>query len=309
MAWATFSSSVTGRAWGRGVSVADISGGHGQEVAASVPRSGYSVSLGFDENYREMDKRPPTAPIIRVGYPDAPGVVTRRREMAADFHIEPHWHERAQLLYASHGVMRVSTPRRLWLVPPTRALWIPARVVHEIRMGTAVDMRSLYIDASLLPGMPADCAVLEVTPLMRELVVRVSETPPRGGPDHELLSALLLKELSRLPPRGFDLPLPESASLRALCEALLADPSLGPSPDQAAARLGVSARTLYRRFLEETGLSYVRWAQQARLLEAVRRLAEGQPVTTVALDLGYQSPSAFTAMFRRQLGRPPRRWR
>lgn len=205
--------------------------------------------------------------------------------------------------------MRVSTPRRLWLVPPTRALWIPARVVHEIRMGTAVDMRSLYIDASLLPGMPADCAVLEVTPLMRELVVRVSETPPRGGPDHELLSALLLKELSRLPPRGFDLPLPESASLRALCEALLADPSLGPSPDQAAARLGVSARTLYRRFLEETGLSYVRWAQQARLLEAVRRLAEGPPVTTVALDLGYQSPSAFTAMFRRQLGRPPRRWR
>lgn len=278
-------------------------------MPASVPRSGYSVSLGFDENYRNMDKRQPHAPIIEVGYPDAPGVVTRRRELAADFHIEPHWHERAQLLYASHGVMRVSTPRRLWLVPPTRALWIPARVVHEIRMGSPVDMRSLYIDACLVPGMPDDCAVLEVTPLMRELVLRISLTPPSSSTDHELLSTLLVNEMPRLAPRGFDLPLPESAALRALCQALMADLSLAPSPDQAAARLGVSARTLYRRFLDETGLSYIRWAQQARLLEAVRRLAEGQSVTTVALDLGYQSPSAFTAMFRRQLGRPPRQWR
>ncbi|AHV93362.1 bacterial regulatory helix-turn-helix s, AraC family protein [Bordetella holmesii 30539] len=170
-------------------------------------------------------------------------------------------------------------------------------------------MRSLYIDACLVPGMPDDCAVLEVTPLMRELVLRISLTPPSSSTDHELLSTLLVNEMPRLAPRGFDLPLPESAALRALCQALMADLSLAPSPDQAAARLGVSARTLYRRFLDETGLSYIRWAQQARLLEAVRRLAEGQSVTTVALDLGYQSPSAFTAMFRRQLGRPPRQWR
>ncbi|MFJ1302646.1 AraC family transcriptional regulator [Pseudomonadota bacterium AL_CKDN230030165-1A_HGKHYDSX7] len=268
-----------------------------------------------------MDKSP-AAPIVSVTYPDAPGVVTRRRQLAADFHVEPHWHERAQLLYASHGVMRVTTPRRLWIVPPTRALWIPAQVVHEIRMSSAVDMRSLYIDAGLVQTLPADCAVLEVTPLMRELVVRITTTGQcggqHGGPpgkpdtfsaDHELLSALLVAELGRLAPRAFDLPLPQSADLRALCVDLLHDLSLAHAPQQAAARMGVSTRTLYRRFLDETGLSYTRWVQQARLLEAVRRLAEGVPVTTVALDLGYQSPSAFSAMFHRQLGSAPRQWR
>lgn len=261
-----------------------------------------------------MDTQP-IAPIVSVTYPDAPGVVTRRRQLAADFHVEPHWHERAQLLCCSHGVMRVTTPRRLWIVPPTRALWIPAQVVHEIRMTSAVDMRSLYIDAALVQAMPADCAVLEVTPLMRELVVRITTPLAHGDPphvanaDHELLSALLVAELGRLEARAFDLPLPRSADLRALCESLLQDLSLADAPRQAAGRLGVSARTLYRRFLDETGLSYTRWAQQARLLEAVRRLAEGVPVTTVALDLGYQSPSAFSAMFHRQLGSAPRQWR
>ena len=272
-----------------------------------------------------MDKSP-DAPIVSVTYPDAPGVVTRRRQLAADFHVEPHWHERAQLLYASHGVMRVTTPRRLWIVPPTRALWIPAQVVHEIRMSSAVDMRSLYIDAGLVRTLPADCAVLEVTPLMRELVVRITSTGQRDGEhggqhrgppgkpdsfsaDHELLSALLVAELARLAPRAFDLPLPQSADLRTLCVHLLQDLSVAQAPQQAAARLGVSPRTLYRRFLDETGLSYTRWMQQARLLEAVRRLAEGVPVTTVALDLGYQSPSAFSAMFHRQLGSAPRAWR
>jgi len=254
------------------------------------------------------------ATIISVSYPDAPGITTRRRQLAADYDIEPHWHERAQLLYASQGVMRVSTPRRLWIVPPTRALWIPAGTVHAIRMTSTVDMRSLYIDAGLVTTLPEDCAVLEVTPLMRELVVRITEAgvsaSHRTAPaDHDALSTLLLAELGRLEPRAFDLPLPASPALRSLCEALLADLSQPLAPREAAARLAVSTRTLYRRFLDETGLTYPRWVQQARLLEAVRRLAEGAAVTTVALDLGYQSPSAFTAMFHRQLGSAPRQWR
>lgn len=284
----------------------------------SVPRRRYSVSRCYDQNYRDMD-RPitgtgtcqPDAPIISVSYPDAPGVITRRRTLAADFHVEAHWHERAQLLYASHGVMRISTPQRLWIAPPTRALWIPAQVVHEIRMSSAVDMRSLYLDASLTGNMPAACAVLEVTPLMRELMLRISETASQrqGDRTHETLCAALLLELERLPQSGFDLPLPASQDLRDLCEALLADPTLAATSARAAQRLGVSGRTLYRRFLRETGLSFQRWAEQARLLEAVRRLAEGVAITTVALDLGYQSPSAFSAMFHRHMGVAPRQWR
>ena len=279
----------------------------------------YSVFRAFDRNYREMDK-----PVeIKVDLPNAPSMVTRRRILAPDFHIAPHWHGRAQFLFASSGVMRVGTPRRLWTVPPTRALWIPAGIVHDIRMTSAVDMRTLYIDAGLIADMPQDCAVVEVTPLMRELVVRATANAPSMrdpasalaaadaaiDDEYALLTALIVAELRRLPPCGFDLPLPESAELMGLCTRALADLCAPLDAQTEADRLGISTRTLYRRFLKETGLSFSRWLQQARLLEAVRRLAIGMPVTTVALDLGYQSPSAFTAMFHRALGSSPRSWR
>ena len=113
-------------------------------------------------------------------------------------------------------------------------------------------------------------------------------------------------EVRRLPPCALDLPLPESADLTRLCERLLADLSARRPCDLDANELKTSTRTLYRRFLRETGITFARWKQQARLLESIRRLAEGAPVTTVALDLGYESPSAFSTMFRRSLGVAPR---
>lgn len=266
---------------------------------------------------------PPAPHEIKVAHADAPAMVTRRRLLQPDFHIPPHWHARTQFLFGASGVMRVGTPRRLWIVPPTRALWIPARVVHEIRMSGSVDMRTLYIDAEHIAGMPDDCAVLDMTPLMRELIVRVTADAPSvqdaaavqaaadaaRDSDYPLLTTLILAELRRLQSCGFDLPLPESADLRALCARVLADLAEPLDTQAHAAGLGISSKTLYRRFLSETGLTFVRWLQQAKLLEAVRRLAEGHTVTTVALDLGYQSPSAFTAMFHRTLGSPPKTYR
>lgn len=272
-------------------------------------------------DFREATPAPPRE--IKVADAHAPAMVTRRRLLPSDFHIVPHWHTRTQVLFGASGVMRVGTPRRLWIVPPTRALWIPAHVVHEIRMSGSVDMRTLYIDAQHIAGMPNDCAVLDVTPLMRELIVRVTADAPSvqdaaavqaaadaaRDSDYPLLTTLILAELRRLPSCGFDLPLPESADLRALCARVLADLAELQGAQAYADALGISSKTLYRRFLSETGLTFVRWLQQAKLLEAVRRLAQGQPVTTVALDLGYQSPSAFTAMFHRALGRPPKTYR
>jgi len=110
----------------------------------------------------------------------------------------------------------------------------------------------------------------------------------------------------RVLPCALDLPLPESADLTRLCERLLADLSARRPCNLDANDLQSSTRTLYRRFLRETGITFARWKQQARLLESIRRLAEGVPVTTVALDLGYESPSAFSTMFRRSLGIAPR---
>jgi hypothetical protein len=235
-------------------------------------------------------------------------IVARRTSYPNRHHIKPHWHARAQFIFAVEGTMTVRTPRRQWIVPPSRALWVPSHTVHEIQMYGVVEMRSLYVANAAAAGMPESCVVLNVTPLLRELVLRAVGVPPlydEAG-DDGLLMRLLMAEVRRLRGCALDLPLPESADLTALCEGILADlSSKGPCAVDAD-RMHVSTRTLYRRFLKETGITFARWKQQARLLESIRRLAEGAPVTAVALDLGYESASAFSTMFRRSLGIAPR---
>jgi len=235
-------------------------------------------------------------------------LVMRRTAYPPGHHIRPHWHTRAQFAFAVAGTMRVRSARHAWIVPPSRALWLPARTVHEIQMYGAVEMRSLYLDESAAAAMPAACVVLEVTPLARELIVRAAALPEdydANGADG-LLMQLLVAEIRRLPPCALDLPLPESADLMRLCERILADLSTRRPSASDAGTMQTSARTLYRRFLRETGITFARWKQQARLLESIRRLAAGVPVTTVAVDLGYESPGAFSTMFRRALGIAPR---
>lgn len=249
------------------------------------------------------------------GAPESPvlgdssrAIVTRRTSYDHGHRIKPHWHARAQFIFAVAGTMRVRTPRHAWIVPTSRALWVPSHTVHEIQCYGDVEMRSLYIDNAAGAGMPSSCVVLNVTPLLRELVVRAVALPARydEAGDDGMLMRLLMAEIRRLPPCALDLPLPETADLARLCERLLADLSTRRPSGRDASDLRVSSRTLYRRFLRETGITFARWKQQARLLESIRRLAGGAPVTTVAIDLGYESPSAFTAMFRRALGVVPR---
>lgn len=253
----------------------------------------------------------PAAPAEEIRVTDAAaarGVVPRRVRYADGHRVGSHWHSHGQFLFAVAGTMAVRTPRRAWIVPPSRALWLPARTVHAIEMHGLVDMRTLYFDAEAAAGLPTDCVVLEVTPLARELVVRVAALagPVAADSDDALMLRLLQAEIRRLPPCALDLPLPESPELRRLCEQVLAELGATGASAQQAQTLAISARTLYRRFLAETGLTFTRWRQQARLMQAVQRLVQGEPVTTVALDLGYDSPSAFSAMFRRALGMAPR---
>jgi AraC-like DNA-binding protein len=235
-------------------------------------------------------------------------VVTRCTSYPPGYQIKLHWHARAQFAFALEGTMRVRAARRAWIVPPSRALWIPARTAHEVQMYSAVKMHSLYLDEASAAGMPASPAVLSVTPLLRELIVRAVMLPSDydEADSAELLMRLLTVEIRHLAPCALDLPLPLSDDLSRLCEQVLADFSSRRSCGADARRMRISARTLYRRFLRETGITFARWKQQARLLESIRRLAEGAPVTTVAIDLGYESPSAFSTMFRRAVGVAPR---
>jgi len=238
-------------------------------------------------------------------------VAAMAKEFTDGARIAPHCHERAQLIFAARGVMTISTAEGAWVVPPQRALWMPAGTVHEIGMAGVVSMRTLYVRADAeSPRLPAAIRVIAVSPLLRELILRACALPvlyDETGADGRVM-ALILDEIAALPSLALDLPMPRDTRLLGLCQRLRADPGDARTLDDWARDAGASARTLARLFHKETGLSFADWRQQARLLAAMARLAEGQPITRIALDLGYESPSAFAAMFKRALGAPPSRY-
>jgi AraC-like DNA-binding protein/quercetin dioxygenase-like cupin family protein len=244
--------------------------------------------------------------------------------VAADFPagavLAKHRHRRAQLVYAVEGVMTVETDAGVWVVPPLRAVWVPAGVVHSIRMTGNVRMRTLYFDSAAVAhvAVPQRPAVLTVSPLLRELVVRVVESIGVGTIDsHRNTSPprnldtkieLLLDELVEAPVSPLEIPVPSDTRLRRITDALRADPS-DPRDVQAWAKLaGMSERSLARAFPEQTGMTLVRWRQQIRLLRALERLATGDSVTAVTMDLGYTSVSAFVRLFRDSFGATPGRY-
>jgi AraC-like DNA-binding protein len=247
-----------------------------------------------------------------VDYQRVPrAVAAMPKDFPQDFVIEPHSHERAQLIFATAGTMRVVTGPAMWIVPPKRALWMPAGAVHGIEMLDQVSMRTLYLRDDAAATMPASCRVLQVSPLLRELIVRATELSlhydEEGAAGH--LVALLLAELHGSQTLGLHLPMPHSQRLAMLCRALLDDPGDRRTLGQWAQTLNTSERTLARLFQKETSLGFAAWRQQARVLEAMGRLGGGAPVTQVALDLGYDSVSAFSAMFRRAAGASPSTYR
>lgn len=229
------------------------------------------------------------------------------KEFADGHVIAPHSHARAQLLYAASGTMRVTTDDGTWMVPTLRGLWVPASVTHEIRMCGPVSMRTLYIEPAAVPWGARRCEVIEVSGLLRELILEAMRQPVeydtagRAG----LVMTLLLAELKAADRVPLRIPMPTDKRLLALCRALLDRPHDDDPLEAWAERVHASSRTLARLFRRETGMGFVAWRQQVRLAEAVARLTRGESVAAVARALGYGSPSAFTAMFRRSLGATP----
>ena len=222
--------------------------------------------------------------------------------------VAPHRHGRAQLLHALSGVLMVATGQGRWMVPTEHAMWIPAGVDHSVEMLGTVRMRSVYVLPGAARGVADGLRVVGMTPLMRSLIMEAVEIDPSADPGRraELIMALILEELPLLPERPFALPFPSDPRLAALCRYFLAQPTPHTTIDEWAQGVGMSRRAFTRAFLHETGLSLSVWRQQASLFAALPRLADGESITTVALDLGYDSAPAFTTMFRRMLGASPR---
>ncbi|MFC4274361.1 AraC family transcriptional regulator [Achromobacter aloeverae] len=220
--------------------------------------------------------------------------------------LDTHTHRRAQFLYGATGLMEVGTDDGAWVVPPDSGVWIPAGKPHRVRM-VGVSTCSLYIEPAAAARKGDQCEVLKVSPLLRQLLLASGDVPAdydAKGRDGALMR-LVLHEVARATSLPFFAPLPRHPALAALCVAFLRQPGIRDLPADWARRLHKSERSFSRLFRQETGMAFGQWRQQACLLAALSRLAEGQPVTSVALELGYDSPAAFSTMFRKRLGQPP----
>ena len=219
--------------------------------------------------------------------------------------IELHMHPWHQLLYASSGAMTVRAEQSCWMIPPGKAVLIPAAFRHSIRMWGTVDMRSLYFPPAVDAGK--ECRVLSVTSLLKELILRVIEMAALDSREamHNRLMAVLLDEIHTAPVTPLMVPVPMDPRARAIAQYVLASPSGSETLDQLSRQCGAGRRTLERLYRDETGLSFGMWRQKVRMLDSVRHLAEGKSVTDAALDSGYVSVSAFIAAFKRTFGCTP----
>ena len=244
----------------------------------------------------------------RDDYQDVPRpLAAMARDLPAGHRIAAHRHRRAQLIYGTTGAIAVVTEQGTWVVPATRAVWIPAGATHAMDCIGAVRMRTLYVEPSAAPGLQGGPTVVSVSPLLRELVEAATRLPLEYDPvgrDATLVD-LLLHELAPHPVPALHLPTPADPVLAALCTAIHAEPGAHWTTVTAAAHAHLSPRSLQRRFPAATGMTLAAWVQQCRLVHAVTLLAAAVPVTSVATRLGYATPSAFTAMFRRTLGTAP----
>jgi AraC-like DNA-binding protein len=234
-------------------------------------------------------------------------VFTRATDYPEGHVMDWHQHARGQLVHAVHGVMMVAAQGGQWIVPPTRAIWMPAGVAHQIRCVGVVHMRSLYILPDAAPQLPARAHAVGVSPLLRELIQAAVAIAAPYVPDSRdgRLMRLLLDELHALPVLPLHLPQPADERLRRICARIAERPDDVSTLADWSATLGIDAKTIQRLFAREAGMTFGQWRQQARLLHGMERLAVGEKVVDVALALGYESPSAFAAMFKRQFGETP----
>lgn len=269
------------------------------------------ASLSHDNKTMNTSKQTDLAP-VETGFIENPSrpIISFCAEVKNAGCAEPHAHPRAQVIFASCGVMRVIAQKNTWLVPPAQAVWLPPQIEHQVYFPGAVSIRNLFIDPAAAAPLPDQCMVFNVTPLLRELILRIGETETGKEPNAPAarLMQVILDELRQMKSAQFNLPLSSDPRLKKVMDSLIRSPDDNRTLNEWAPIAGAVPRTLSRLFLRETGMTFGEWRTRLRLLEAIDRLSQGQSVTRAAFDLGYQSLSAFISMFRKTLGTTPGRF-
>ncbi|GAB3807044.1 helix-turn-helix transcriptional regulator [Micromonospora zhanjiangensis] len=234
-----------------------------------------------------------------------PIAATRTQWLTPGGAIAAHWHDDHHIVYAGRGVLAVTTAAGSWVTPSTRAIWVPAGVVHAHRAHGELELHLVGLPATENPlGLDTPTA-LAVGPLLRELIVAYAGGPHDDSSERSRLRAVLLDQLRISPQQPLHLPEPSSPPLRALCDILRADPADGRTLGELGRQVGASDRTLSRLFRADLGMTFPQWRTQLRLQCALVLLAQGTPVTAVAHRCGWSSASAFIDVFRRVVGHTP----
>ena len=230
--------------------------------------------------------------VIVVNFPMEPGA-----------RFDWHRHGKHQLAWAERGVLTVETDQATFILPPSRALWIPARLRHETRSDRSASMRALYIDPRRWTSWRSATPV-EVTSLVAALIEYLGDRMIRGR-RRSRAEALLAEVLTPVPMATIHFRLPTSSPARAVAQGLIDEPGNRSTLAGWSRRVGAGERTLARSFLLETGMTFGRWRTLARLQAALTKLASGGKVAAVGLEVGYETASAFVAAFRRETGLTP----
>lgn len=244
-------------------------------------------------------------------HPDRPfGIHAVARDYPNGAMIGEHCHIDGQFIHATAGVMEIRADRQMWLIPPQRALWIPPRLPHGLRARGAVSLRTLYIaqdEARELNDTPRGFVV---PPLLRQLILQALEPCMRRDLQRQHhLNAVLMDELRALVPDALSLAMPSDPRLARACADILARPDGEHRIERLAHESGASVRTLTRLAQDELGCPLSTWRQQVRILSSIPMLIAGKPVTFVAQAMGYETPGAYSAMFKRMMGVQPHLYR
>lgn len=243
---------------------------------------------------------------LATGNADTPVVVAFYEAQAEYRELGTHSHARGQLSGLGRGLLTMGTDAGAWIIPADHAIWLPPHQPHYGWTHGAVEGWGCYVAEAACAGLPDRPCTIRTSGLLREAVIRAAEWQ---GADLDAaqthIAMVILNELRAAPVRPFGLAMPRDPRLVRIARALLDDPADRRGVEDWARWAGLSERTLGRRFVAETGFTYTAWRQRARLMRALELLAEGRAVTTVALDLGYDSVSAFIALFKRVLGVTP----